>query len=436
MTVRVKNSGEELIFTKGALESVLPMCSHQLLNDRVRSFNSLDAQAVNDTANEWAEKGLRVLALAYKDVQKSGTSIEKRFTFLGMIAIYDPPRLEAKEAIHRAHQAGIKVVMITGDNEKTAESIGTAVGLIEDGQTILVGADLEALSDEELLKILPDVRIFARVSPFHKARIVKLYQRLGEIVVVTGDGVNDSIALKQADVGVSMGLVGTDVARETSDMIITDDNFATIVNAVEEGRNIIKNLKNSIKYLLAGNIAEALSLSIALIFGLPQLFFPIQLLYTNLITDGIPALALAFSPRIENSMNRPPEKKLELLNLFDNSYIFLVGLAGTVVVMSAYFAFEDRGVTVARTAAACVVIFMQCFLFVDVWLSHRRVVKYFRKLFSPVFVFTFLLSFILQIGIVGVPQVASIFKVMVISPLMYLQFVVISSTILVGISIK
>lgn len=435
MMVRVKNSEEELIFAKGAIESILPMCNSTIISNKIRPLTPTEIHQLDEVSDDWAEKGLRVLALAYKDVHKSGTSFDKGYVFLGMVAIYDPPRLEVKEAIRKAYEAGIKVVMITGDNEKTAESIGKAVGLIEKGNEILTGQQLDDYSDKELLNILPNVKIFARVSPFHKARIVRLYQVLGEIVVVTGDGVNDSIALKQADVGVSMGIVGTDVARETSDMIITDDNFATIVNAVEEGRNIINNLKNSIKYLLTGNLSEALPLTLALLFGLPLLFYPIQLLYINLITDGIPALALAFSPRVENTMKRPPDKKQEILSTFDNLYILFAGLVGTVVVMASYFIYEQDGVLAARTAASCVVIFMQCFLFIDIWLSHKRVIKNFKKLFAPIFIFAFLLSFILQIFIVGVPEVAKIFNVMVITPLMFVQLIVISSTILIGIKL-
>lgn len=430
MTVKVKNATEELIFTKGAFESILPICSKIMLSNKIRSITPAELHNLDEIANQWAEKGLRVLTLAYKDARKS-PSLDAGFIFLGMVAIYDPPRPEVKDAIRKAQEAGIKVVMITGDNEKTAESIGNAVGLIQKGNDILTGRQLDNLSDRELLKLIPNVSIFARVSPFHKARIVRLYQVLGEIVVVTGDGVNDSIALKQADVGVSMGIVGTDVARETSDMIITDDNFATIVNAVEEGRNIINNLKNSIKYLIAGNIAEALSLSFALVAGLPQLFFPIQLLYTNLVTDGIPALALAFSPRVENSMKKPPDRKQELLSRFDNAYNCLVGIGGTVVVMGSYFVFEHMGVLVARTAASCVVIFMQAFIFVDIWLSHRSVWKNYKLLISKVFIFALALSFILQGFIVGLPQVAKIFKVTTVSPVMYIQFVLLSAVILV-----
>lgn len=433
MTVRVRNEEEDLVFVKGAFETILPMCNHIVLNNSVRPLTPSEIHSLDEVSDTWAVKGLRVLTLAYKDVRKTNFSLDKGYIFLGMVAIYDPPRVEAKDAIRKCHDAGIKVVMITGDNAKTAEAIGEAVGLLEKGSEILTGQQLDDYSDRELLRILPNVRIFARVSPFHKARIVRLYQVLGEIVVVTGDGVNDSIALKQADVGVSMGIVGTDVARETSDMIITDDNFATIVSAIEEGRNIIKNLKNSIKYLIAGNISEALSLTIALILGLPQLFFPIQLLYTNLVTDGIPALAMAFSPRVENSMRKPPEKKLELLNKFDNLYILFVGILGTIIVMGAYFFYLDKGDLIARTAAFTVVIFMQAFLFIDIWLSHRGVWKHHKKFISPVFIFAFLLSFLLQIIIIGVPSVASIFKVSVTSPIMYLQFVLISAVVLFGV---
>jgi Ca2+-transporting ATPase len=435
MAVRVKNDNEHYIFTKGAVESILPMCNMISVGDKIRSLNPDDIHKIDEISDVWAGKGLRVLALAYKDVNKTNQTMDRGYIFTGMVAIYDPPRIEVKEAIRKAREAGIKVVMITGDSPKTAESIGTAVGLLEKGDEILVGEQLEAYSDRELLKVLPNVRIFARISPFHKARIVKLFQVLGEIVVVTGDGVNDSIALKQADVGVSMGVVGTDVARETSDMIITDDNFATIVNAVEEGRNIIKNLKNAIKYLLAGNTAEALALCVGLGIGLPLLFFPIQLLYINLISDGIPALAMAFSPRGVNTMRRPPNKKLQLLNRKDYLYIFLVGLVGTLIVLFSFFIYQDDSDLVGRTAAACVVIFMQSFLFTDVWLSHNSLIKNTKKLFSIMFIIAFALSFVLQIVIVSVEQAAEVFKVTTIAPSMIVQFILISATFLIGISL-
>jgi Ca2+-transporting ATPase len=433
MTVKVRNEDEHFIFTKGAVESILPMCNMMIVGNKVQPLQADEIHEIDEVSDKWSAKGLRVLALAYKDINKTNSNMNKGFIFIGMVAIYDPPRPEVNEAIRKAADAGIKIVMITGDSRKTAESIGVAVGLLHKGDEILTGDQLDMYSDRELLKVLPQVRIFARVSPFHKARIVKLYQVLGEIVVVTGDGVNDSIALKQADVGVAMGVVGTDVARETADMIITDDNFATIVNAVEEGRNIIKNLKNAIKYLISGNIAEALALSLGMIIGLPQLFFPIQLLYTNLITDGIPALAMAFSPREGNTMKRPPDKKLQLLNKFDNWYILLVGLVGTALVLGTYFIYAGFGEGMARTAASCVVIFMQTFIFADIWISHGRVIKNFKKFKSFTFLFAFLLSFILQIFIVTIPGIADIFKVVTVSALHYIEFVLLSFIMLIGI---
>jgi Ca2+-transporting ATPase len=276
MTVVVQNSkSNKLILSKGAPESILNICDKILINDKEIKLTNEKKKQIENQVKKWAEKGLRVLAFSFKNN-----------VFLGMVAIHDAPRPEVKDAILKAKRAGIKVIMITGDNEKTAEAIGVSSGLIKDGDEILTGSQLEEYNDEELSKILPRVKIFARTNPFQKHRIVSLYQKLGEIVAVTGDGVNDAIALKQADVGVAMGLVGTDVARETADMVITDDNFATIVTAVEEGRNIINSIKNAIKYLLSCNVAEAVALIIGLILGLPTFFYPIQLLYINLVTDG------------------------------------------------------------------------------------------------------------------------------------------------------
>ena len=256
MSVVVKDK-QSLIFTKGAPESILNICNKIIINEKEEKMSEEKKETIENQVNQWASKGLRVLAFSYNKIEMS----QKNNIFLGMVAIHDSPRPEVNEAIIKANNAGIKVVMITGDNEKTAEAIGINCGLIKEGDEILTGIQLDEFNDKELLKILPRVKIFARTSPFQKHRIVKLFQQLGEIVAVTGDGVNDAIALKQADVGVAMGLVGTDVARETADMIITDDNFASIISAVEEGRNIINHLKNAIKYLLSCNMSEAIALS-------------------------------------------------------------------------------------------------------------------------------------------------------------------------------
>lgn len=422
MSVVVQNVGarrdspvQQYIFSKGAPESIL----------EISKVTPEERKKIEAQMEAWARKGLRVLAFAYSR-QKSED--QRQMTFLGMVAIHDAPRPEVREAVDRAKKAGIRVIMITGDNEKTAEAIGVVAGIVEEGSEILTGAQVEAYSDAELLQILPRVRIFARTSPFHKHRIVSLYQKLGEVVAVTGDGVNDAIALKQADVGVAMGLVGTDVARETADMVITDDNFASIVNAIEEGRNIIKNLKNAIVYLLACNITEAFALIGGLILGFSHIFYPIQLLYINLVTDGIPALSLAFSPRDPHLMSQKPDRDMVLLQSHERNYIFYLGVIGTILILGSFAIFLkyfDAGM--AGTAAFTVLTLIQSFILIDQWLSHRELHKHFSHLLSPVFFFAFLFPFFTQFAIVTHPTLANWFKIVPISAPMYGILILISA---------
>ncbi|MFA6016923.1 MAG: cation-translocating P-type ATPase [Patescibacteria group bacterium] len=412
MTVVVKKNkqNQKIIFSKGAPESILNVCEQ---------MTKAEKSKVKKKVNEWASKGLRVLAFSQSK------------TFLGMVAIHDAPRPEVREAILKAKRAGIKVVMITGDNEKTAEAIGVSSGLIKDGDEILTGLQLEEYDDDELLKILPRVKIFARTNPFQKHRIVSLYQKLGEIVAVTGDGVNDAIALKQADVGVAMGLVGTDVARETADMVITDDNFATIVTAVEEGRNIINSIKNAIKYLLACNVSEAIALLIGLILGLPTLFYPIQLLYINLVTDGLPALMLSFSPRDTGLMTITPEKEMVLLKNKDQLYIGSVGVVGAILVITSYYIFANQ--KLGSTAAFSILTLIQSFVFIDLWLSHRHIHESIKHLLSPLFFLAFILPLIFQYIILSHPVSSAIFKISPVSTPIYFEFVGLSMLVLTGI---
>ena len=418
-------------FSKGAPESILNICNKMLINNKEENLTEEKKEEIEKQVAKWASKGLRVLAFSFKNCKLKIENFQKDNVFLGMVAIHDAPRPEVEEALNKAKTAGIKVVMITGDNEKTAEAIGVSSGLIKEGDEILTGVQIDEYSDEELIKILPKVKVFARTNPFQKHRIVKLYQKLGEVVAVTGDGVNDAIALKQADVGVAMGLVGTDVARETANMVITDDNFASIVTAVEEGRGIINNLKNAIKYLLSCNVSEALSLLIGLTLGLPTLFYPIQLLYINLVTDGLPALMLSFSPRSSHLMNLSPEKEMVLLKKKDQAYIGAVGLVGAGLVITAYFLFQGFG----KTAAFTVLTLIQSFVFVDLWLSHRHIHKNIAHLLSPFFLLAFIIPLILQLVILSHPFSAAIFKVSPVSPLTYLQFLLISFFVLAGIRV-
>ncbi len=422
MTVTVENK-KKFIFSKGAPESILARSNKILLAGKVEKLTPAIRRKLEKQVSAWAAEGLRVLAFNYNDG-----------IFLGMLAIHDAPRPEVKEAIETAKKAGIKIMMVTGDNEKTAEAVGVVTGLIQEGDEIMIGDQIEKYSDAELLKILPKVKIFARTNPFQKHRIVKLYQKLGEIVAVTGDGVNDAIALKQADVGVAMGLVGTDVARETADMVITDDNFATIVTAIEEGRGIINNIKNAIKYLLSCNVSEAIALIIGLILGLPTLFYPIQLLYINLLTDGLPALMLSFSPRHPNLMGQSPEKEMVLLKKRDQTYISLVGLVGAVLVIISYFVYSRwLNLGLGATAAFSVLTMIQSFVFIDLWLSHRHIKDNLPSLFSPLFLLAFLIPLVFQFIILSHEVSAGFFKISSVTVTTYLQFVLISFIVLLGI---
>lgn len=385
MRVRVERAGRTKIYIKGAPES--------LNGGKVPA-------SVQKKLAEWSKKGYRVIGFA------EGT------TYLGAMALYDPPRPEAAEAISRARMAGVEVVMITGDAPETAEAIATQIGLFREGEEILTGAQLESYSDAELTRKLPKIRVFARTNPIQKSRIVRLYQTKGEIVAVTGDGVNDIVALKQANVGIAMGQVGTDVARDTADIVLSDDNFATIVNAVEEGRNIVTNLKNSLTYLFTGNFSEALTLVIGLSLGLPNLFYPIQLLYVNLVSDGLPALALAFSPRNATAMQEPPQREAKLLNRFDLIFIVTIGLTITVTVLGGYYYLAHIYSTlVARTGAFILLDLAQAFMFITLWLSFRPVFTNLRYVFHGMFALGFLIPFIAQLMINQIEPLDNLFHI-------------------------
>lgn len=435
MSVVVGGKGKDsFLYSKGAPESILEISDTIQKGNKIEKLTASEKRKIEDQMSAWARKGLRVLAFSYSASDKNLKNGNQ--TFLGMVAIHDAPRPEVNEAVARAKKAGISVIMITGDNEKTAEAIGVVAGIIEEGAEILTGTQLETYSDEQLLKILPKVKVFARTTPFHKHRIVSLYQKLGEIVAVTGDGVNDAIALKQADVGVAMGLVGTDVARETADMVITDDNFASIVNAIEEGRNIIKNLKNAIQYLLSCNMMEAIALITGLLLGQGHIFYPIQLLYINLVTDGIPALSLAFSPRNPRLMHQDPDKTMTLIKPNERVFISLVGVMGTVLILTSYFLFyRQGGESLAGAAAFTVLTLIQSFIYVDLWLSHRSLHQNMDRLISPIFLFSFSFPFIAQIIIITTPFLAGWFKVAHVSMGTFLLFAIISSASFLGIKL-
>ncbi len=435
MSVLVKKGMEGHAFAKGSPEAILNLCSHIELGRARPAMSEKHRKEVLTLIEQWASQGLRVLAFAYvpKPHESLGVLGEKKeYVFLGLMGLHDGPRPEVPAAIARALAAGVKVAMVTGDNEATARAIAAQCGIITAGEEAITGAQLQEYSDEELLKILPRVRIFARVKPEDKSRIVKLYQRLGEIVAVTGDGVNDVVALKQAEVGVAMGKIGTDVARDVADIVVTDDNFATIVDAVAQGRNIIKNMRNSIKYLLAGNLAEAAALIGGFFLGVPTLFIAIQILYINLISDSVPALALAFSPPEEGLMKNKPDRNLELIGKNDRSYILTAGGLGAALVLASYLWFARvAGAEVGRTAAFCVLAMMQSFIFLDLWLNRRAIIGNARLLLVPMFFVAFLLPFVLQAAILYTPALTAIFKITTVPQSTFLGFVAASALMLI-----
>lgn len=421
MTVTVSKGKETYEFSKGAPESILKSVKKIEIKGKISELTKKEKQEIEEVQRKWSAEGYRVLAFSYNGV------------FQGMMAIQDSPRIEAGDAIQKAAQAGIRVIMVTGDNPVTAKSIGEGIGLINGSDEVILGADIDLLSDKELSIAVSKIRIFARVSPFHKSRLVRILQQQGEIVAVTGDGVNDAVALKQANVGVAMGKTGTDVAKETADIIITDDNFATIIAAIEEGRNILNNLQNAVKYLLSTNLSEALIIIGALLAGIHNLFEPVQILYINLISDGIPALAMAFSPKMTHLMLKKPDKQQPLLKTVDLKYIGIIGFVAAAIVMAAYQFFNHNPDNIRpRTAAFTVLALIQSFVFADLWVSHRSFVKNRKDFLSGVFILGFGIPFVLQFIILQVPFFAHIFHIAPISVGEYLTFTAIAGLIVIA----
>jgi len=308
----VHRSGDgHLAYLKGAPEAVLPLCSRQ---QGSAGPEAIAPEEILAAAEDMAGAGLRVLAVACRPVAalpEDLTSIEQEMLFLGLVGLMDPPRTEALQAVAECKSAGIVPVMITGDHPATARAIALLLGIVEADGRIMSGAQLAALSDTEFAACVKQVRVFARMDPAQKIRIVQALQRQGEFVAMTGDGVNDAPALKRADIGIAMGKGGTDVAREASHMILLDDNFATIVLAVREGRRIFDNIRKFIKYAMTGNSGEIWTIFLAPFLGLPIPLLPIHILWINLVTDGLPGLALASEPAERHIMQRPPRRPAE-----------------------------------------------------------------------------------------------------------------------------
>ena len=345
---------ERTVFTKGAIDQLLGHVRYIRTADGVRDITDADIEEINKKNLSYSENGMRVLAFAVKVLGDKKITLEDEndYIYIGVAAMTDPPRKESALAVAECISAGIKPIMITGDHKLTAKAIAKEIGIFKEGDRCLDGTELEAISDEELLDILEEVSVYARVSPAHKIRIVELWQKKGKVVAMTGDGVNDAPALKKADIGVAMGITGTEVSKDVAAMILADDNFATIVSAVERGRSIYNNIKSAIKFLLAGNAAAIIVVLITTLFNLPLPFTPVHLLFINLLTDSLPAIALCMEPIPLGIMKEKPRPSGEsILNKETGAYILVHSIMIAVSVMIAFFMGNAVSPAMASTMA-------------------------------------------------------------------------------------
>lgn len=342
------------IFVKGAIDVLLDRCDNIRIGDEVRPITDEDRKKILAQNEHFSENGLRVLTLAYKEKDEDLTpETEHGFTFIGLVSEMDPPREESIEAVARAKKAGIRTVMITGDHKVTAVAIAKKIGIFSDGDIAVTGLELDKMSDEELEQKIEKIAVYARVSPENKIRIVNAWQKKDKIVSMTGDGVNDAPALKKADIGVAMGITGTEVSKDAASMILADDNFATIIKAVANGRTVFENIKNAIMYLLSGNLSAIITVLFASIGGFPVPFIAVQLLFINLVTDSLPALAIGMEPGAPDILDRKPRDPK--VGILDKNLVTRVTLQGAIISVGVIAAFMIGRQTSA--AVACTMAF-------------------------------------------------------------------------------
>ena len=361
MAVYCREGGNKRIYFKGAEEVLLSRCSWYL-NDRgeLMPLNVTEKNNIHKKVIEMSDKALRVLVLAYAESDEFSPNMGN-LVFIGIAGMLDPPREEAKAAIKKCAAASVKTVMITGDHKNTAVAIAKKAGLLKNGKAA-TGAELDAMTDEELDSKIGEYTVFARVEPAHKLRIVRSFKRKGEIVTMTGDGVNDAPAVKEADVGVAMGITGTDVTKQAADVILLDDNLATLVDAVEQGRCVYANIRKFVRYLLSCNIGEVLTMFLGIVMGMPVVLLPVQILLVNLVTDGLPAIALGLEPPERDIMNRPPRKSTE--GFFAGGLMWKIVIRGVLIGLSTLASFTSvmhmgGSLEACRTAALITLVASQ-----------------------------------------------------------------------------
>ena len=430
-TVNELENGKYRIITKGAPEILLGICDYYEENNTVHDMNSTFLSKIKNKNEKMAEKALRVLGVAYLDVdimpkEISADFLEKGLIFVGLIGMIDPPRKGVKEAVLACRRAGIKTVMITGDHITTAKAIAKDLEILRGRELAITGQELDKISNSKLEKDIMNFSVFARVTPEHKVRIVKAFQKTGAVVAMTGDGVNDAPALKKSDIGIAMGRKGTDVAKNAAEMILNDDNFVTIVDAVKQGRNIFDNIKKAIHFLIATNIGEIVTIFVGLLLGVKSPLLAIQLLWVNLVTDSLPAIALGLEPPEKNIMNRPPRDSRK--SIFADGLMGKIVVEGFMIGMFTILAFfignKYYGIEVARTMAFISLGMLE--------LIHSFNVKSEESIFkvglfeNKYLLGAFVLGTVLQLGIIFVPSLAEIFKLTQLNATQWLITIVIS----------
>ncbi|WP_166238128.1 calcium-translocating P-type ATPase, SERCA-type [Paenibacillus turpanensis] len=415
MSVLVEHQGGRLVCVKGAPDVLLEQCSYVLWDGKVTPFTPTLKAKVMAANESMAASALRVLGLAYREVKSTETvndaeEAERGLIFAGLTGMIDPPRKEVREAIATCRKAGIKTVMITGDHRTTAEAIAHQLGMIPRGGMTLTGKELAGWTDEELDQRVDDIYVYARVAPEHKLRIVKALQRKGHVVAMTGDGVNDAPAIKASDIGIAMGITGTDVSKEASALVLSDDNFATIVAAIEEGRGIYENIRKFIRYLLASNVGEIMTMFLAMMAGMPLPLVPIQILWVNLVTDGLPAMALGVDQAEKDLMQHKPRGAKE--NIFARRLgwkIISRGIAIGICTLAAFWiALKEGDLIKAQTVAFCTLVMAQLIHVFDC--RSSRSIFHRNPLQNKWLVLAVISSLLLMLPVIYVESLQPIFK--------------------------
>ncbi|HPD81874.1 MAG TPA: HAD-IC family P-type ATPase [Candidatus Pacearchaeota archaeon] len=434
-TLVENKSGKKSLISVGAFEAILKRSSYYLDKDKKITLTDKDKKILLTKAVNLAKQGMRILAFSYRDVPRGTTSVSEKLVggmiFLGLIGMKDPPRKEVKEAVQKAKNAGIRIIMQTGDHRETAIAIAKEIGLDMGKIPAFTEEELRKMNETEFKNAVRDSNIFARMTPKMKIKIVEVLQEQGEIVAMTGDGVNDALALKKADIGISMGVIGTDVARDSSEIVLADDNFSSIVNAIEEGRVVFQNIRQTSFYLVTTNVAEDVTIISSLSLGLPLPMLPIQLLYLNLVTDAFTGISLAMEPGHHDVLNEPPRKKEEKI-LNKELVFFLLLMAGLMAVgtIPLFNNFLHQGVDKARTIAFVSMSFFQFFNVFNMRSLHKSIFKI-KILSNKWVIYALSASVIALLCVLYIPFLARVFEFVPLSFKEMGLVILISSSVLV-----